>query len=137
MDKVLLTALVSAGSGLVGVIIGSILSLFGQYFLYKSENKKWQKEKRIEILRYKKENLEKKYIKYDERLRQAIQNDLIELNMGVDFMLIFPENVKKAFDKAIKNKNKAEIKSDYADVLAEERKSLLEIDKEIEEEVKK
>lgn len=40
--------------GLVGVIIGSALSWIGQYLLFRSENERWKKEKKIELLKSKK-----------------------------------------------------------------------------------
>jgi len=33
MDEILLTALISAGAGLAGVVVGSVLSLVGQYII--------------------------------------------------------------------------------------------------------
>jgi hypothetical protein len=57
MDEILLTALIGSISGLIGVLIGSILSFVGQFFIFKHENERWKKEKRIELLKSKKGRL--------------------------------------------------------------------------------
>lgn len=54
MDEILLTAIIGAGAGLVGVVVGSVLSLVGQYIIFKFEDKRWKKERKIDLLKSKK-----------------------------------------------------------------------------------
>jgi len=127
----------SAVVGLIGVIVGSIITYIGQYFLFRFEYKKWKKEEKIDFLKYQRENLERKYKECDENLVKAIFESSINIDMGAHFLVSFPENVKDAFNLAMKDhgRDNEKKRSHYMYILTEMKKSLVEFDKQIVKEI--
>ena len=123
---------------LIGVIFGGIIASIIPVVTLIYEHKKWKKGKRIENLRIKKEELEKKYEECKEKLYEGLQKEIYDTDMVFNFRSIFPKNVSEAFIKMMEDKDRStESKKDHSIlIIAEMKKSLAEIDKEIEKELK-
>lgn len=123
---------------LVGVIIGGLIVSIASVATLIYEDKKWRKEKRIENLRIKKEELERKYGECREKLYEGLQKGSYDTDMVFNFEIIFPQNVSEAFRNMMHDKDKSfEAKKKHSFlIITEMKKSLVKIDKEIEEELK-
>lgn len=128
--------------GLAGVIIGGIIGLVGQFILARFDNKKWKKEKIIENLRIKRENLEKRYSKCIPELYKSIEKETFSAEMTFEIIHTFPKNVAESFRKfSYGNLNNQEKKKEAQksvwDIIYEMKKSLSEIDEQIKLEIEK
>lgn len=84
MDSSLLIALIGSGAGIIGVIVGSLLSLIGQFLIFDFEERRWKKEKRIELLEKKRGmgvNLESYIPMSDDKIDQKIKEIIEEKNI--------------------------------------------------------
>jgi len=123
---------------LIGVIIGGLIVSIIPVVTLIYENKKWRKEKRIENLRIKKRELERKYGECKEKLYEGLKKESYDTDMVFNFEIIFPQNVSEAFKDMMHDKDKsfqAKKKHSFS-IIAEMKKSLVKIDKKIEEELK-
>ena len=123
---------------LVGVIIGGLIASITPVVNLIYKDKKWRKEKRIENLRIKKEELERKYGECREKLYEGLQEGSYDADMVFNFEIIFPQNVSEAFSNMMYDEDKSfEAKKKHSFlIITEMKKSLVKIDKEIEEELK-
>lgn len=123
---------------LIGVIIGGVIGSITTFLVLAFEYKKWKKEKRIENLRIKREELEKKYESGRKKLYEGFKKDSYDTDMVFNFEIIFPKNVSEAFKNMMYDKDKSyEAKKKHSfRIISEMKKSLAQIDKEIEEELR-
>jgi hypothetical protein len=126
---------------ILGVIIGGIIGIIGgitgQWTASFFDSKKLKKEKKIEYLRIKRNELEKKYKECSDLLYKSISEGEFEYDMIFNFRFIFPEKVLNAFDEMMEeDRNDPETNNKhFVFITAEMKKSLAEIDREIEEEI--
>jgi hypothetical protein len=132
MDISIQTALI----GLGGVAFGAVIGVVAQIILAAFDFKKWQREKRIETMRLKKADLEKKYIEWMESAAKAI----IEGTKGISHdsfskaFYFFPETVFNPtmdFMNSLATGDKKAISYNFNLVEASMNKSLVDIDQEI------
>jgi len=123
--------------GLTGVIIGGIIGTIGQIILLCFDRKKWRKEATIKHLKTKKEQLEEKYKGYMEKLYKGMEKNSYNSEMVFDFKITFPKNVSDAFENMMRDKDKSfETKKTHSFlIISEMKKSLSEIDQQIEREI--
>ncbi len=124
--------------GLIGVVVGGLIGIVGQFFINFFDNKRWEKEKRIEHLRIKRSDLELKYEKCINSLYESLESNTYNADSVFDALIFFPENVREAYmavpgnDSEITTRKKA-----VWNVSAEMKKSLVKINDQIEEEINK
>lgn len=125
--------------GLVGVVIGGIIGIIGQFTILCFDIKKWKRGEKIKYLKTKKEKLEKKYEDCMKKLYEGIKTGVYNSEMVFDFEITFPKNVSNAFNNMMKDKDKSyEAKKRHSfSIIAEMKMSLSEIDKQIEREINK
>lgn len=125
--------------GLAGVIIGGVIGIMGQFAILCFDIKKWKKGEKIKYLKAKKEELEKKYEECMKKIYEGFEKDTYNSEMVFDFEIIFPKNVSNAFNNLMKDKDKSyEAKKRHSfSIIAEMKKSLSEIDQQIEREINK
>ena len=125
--------------GLIGVVIGGVIGIVGQIIVAHFANKIWKKEKRIENLRIKRDKLEAKYNKCASDLFESLKTDLYDMDSSLDVIHSFSTNIYDAFFKVIANKKVGkpadDLKLNIGEFIAETKKSLNEIDTEIQKEI--
>ena len=136
MDPTELAIIISL-IGLCGAIVGGIIGIAGQIVLAFFDYKKWKKEKKIESLRMKRDRLEKLIEETHKRLIDGMEKDFYSSDMISNFKFIFPENVFNAFDNLMKDKDQTvENKNKhFYFIMSAIKKSLSDIDEEIEKEI--
>jgi hypothetical protein len=90
---------------LISVFIGAIISIIGQFLVNYFNYKKWQKDRLIEELKSKKENLNKEYRKIKNKLIKGVADNNYDMDMVTTINFLFTKNVQDAFNEMIKDKN--------------------------------
>lgn len=120
---------------LIGVVIGGLIGIIGQFGISFFDNKRWEKEKRIEHLRIKRSELDTKYKECMESLYESLKSNTYSTASVFDAIYFFPVDVKEAY-RNVKEDGDIEVrKKSVWNVEAEMKKSLAEIDKQIDDEI--
>ncbi len=89
--------------GLLGALVGGAIGIITQIVNSSFEDKRWKKEKTIEVLRIKKEKLEEKYHKCTEDLYNSLKTNRYEDSVFDVLVESFPKNVCDAYKNVIDN----------------------------------
>ena len=124
---------------LIGVLIGGIISIMGQFLVNHFNYKKWQKDRLIEELKSKKENLNQEYRKIKNKLIKGVRDNNYDIDMLTTIVFLFPKNIQDAFNEMVKDKNETldNRRIHLYKIMSEIKQYFVEIDKKIEEEIKK
>ncbi len=131
--------MIEAIIGLAGVVIGGIIGVSAQVFAVNIENKRWKKERVIEELKFKRNDLDKKYNEDIVKIENSLTDETVDVDVGTNVKILFPKNVLEAWHKLLDTKGKDKLTKQYAyfDLVFEMKKSLSEIDNEIKSEINK
>lgn len=122
---------------LIGVVLGGLIASIAPFLsLYFSE-KRWRKETKINHLRQKRDKLETLFEKTLDKLSTAISENSYPSDMMSDFDFIFPKEVSEKFEEMMGDKEKDDLrkKFHFYDISKAMKKSLADIDKEINNEI--
>lgn len=124
---------------LIGVIVGGLIGIVGQFLIFYFDNKKWKKERIIEVLKMRRDRLEEKYNKCIEELRKSLETNLYGDSALDTIVKTFPQRVCDAYEEVLKNtKSTPEIrKQKVAMFILETKHHLNQIDQEIIDEINK
>jgi hypothetical protein len=118
---------------LIGVVIGGLLSGLGTWITVAVQHKRWSTELRANRLQAKREKLEEASTRILDELPGAMAERSYPSKMTSEIDILFPENVTRAFNAMMSEQDKSQLKMKhhyYAIALAM-RKSLRDIDEEI------
>ena len=119
---------------LLGVIIGGVVASITPIIMIILDHKRWQRRARLEQRRLERIRLEKLFRENLKRLSKAISENSYPSDMIMDFILTMPEGVSTKFKEFLANPNKtdATCKKAFINVVTSMKKSLSDIDHEIE-----
>jgi len=120
--------------GLIGVLLGGLISALIQYGSNSSDYRKWKVDKKIELLKEKKINLKNEFKESRKLFEIGLEQDTISIDMATDMYYIFPNNVSKAFKIFIDDDDKSESskKKHYYKITKQMKIALSKIDEDIE-----
>jgi len=123
---------------LLGVVIGGFIASLTPIVTLSIEYKKWKKDKKINFLELKRDQLEKAYTKASKDITSGMIERKFTIDTLSDFDFIFPKNVSDALNNFIKDQNKSQenMRSHNYIINKEMKKSLADISKEIENNIK-
>ncbi len=116
-----------------GVVLGSVIASVLPIIHIVVDHKKWKKEKKLEVLRIKRDGLEKMFREIGSGLHEEMLKDSYSINRITDIVVLSPKPVKDAFDKMINDprKNPNNMKMHNVDISKAMKTALTEIDDEI------
>ena len=119
---------------LLGVIIGGLIASITPIVLIILDHRRWQRQASLEQLRLERKRLEKMFRENLKRFSKAISENSYPSDMIMDFILIMPGEISTKFKEFLANPQKtdATFKKTYLNVVSLMRKSLSDIDHEIE-----
>ena len=119
---------------LLGVIIGGLIASITPIIMIILDHKRWKRQARLEQRRLERIRLEKVFRENLKRLSKAISENSYPSDMIMDFILTMPEGVSTKFKEFLANPNKtdATCKKAFINVVTSMKKSLSDIDQEIE-----
>ena len=120
-------------------MVGGLISVIGQFFSLYYENKKWKKEKVLDILKVKKQDLEDKYKTSTEQLHKSFQTDTYDTDSSFNFIHIYPKDVLASFELFLKDRDENDKlkRQNLLLIFSEMKKSLADIDQKILDEINK
>ena len=119
---------------LLGVIIGGLIASITPIIMIILDHRRWKRQARLEQRRLERIRLEKVFRENLKRLSKAISENSYPSDMIMDFILTMPEGVSTKFKEFLANPNKtdATCKKAFINVVTSMKKSLSDIDQEIE-----
>jgi|GEM_PF-754845 len=119
---------------LLGVFIGGFIASITPIIMIILDHKRWQRQLKLEQLRFERQRLEKIFRVNLERLSKAIKENSYPSDMIMDFILTMPKDVSSKFKGFLANPNKTDTtgKKAYVDVVLSMKKTLSDIDSNIE-----
>jgi len=119
---------------LLGVIIGGLIASIAPIFFMILNHRRWQRQASLEQLRLDRKRLEKMFRENLKRFSKAISENSYPSDMIMDFILIMPSEISTKFKEFLANPKKTDAlcKKTYLNVVSLMRKSLSDIDHEIE-----
>ena len=119
---------------LLGVIIGGLIASVTPIIIIVLDHRRWQRQARLEQQRLERKRLEKVFRENLKRFSKAISENSYPSDMIMDFILTMPGGVSTRFKEFLANPNKtdATCKKTYINVVSSMKKSLSDIDHEIE-----
>ena len=119
---------------LLGVIIGGLIASITPIIMIILDHRRWQRQATLEQRRLERKRLEKVFRENLKRLSKAISENSYPSDMIMDFILNMPGGVSTKFKEFLANPNKtdATCKKAYINVVSSMKKSLADIDHEIE-----
>jgi hypothetical protein len=119
---------------LLGVIFGGLIACIIPIVMIILDHRRWQRQATLEHLRLERKRLEKIFRENLKRFSKAISQNSYPSEMIMDFMLIMPKEVSTKFKEFLADPKKtdATCKKALIDVVSSMKKSLSEIDHEIE-----
>jgi hypothetical protein len=119
---------------LLGVIIGGLIASITPIVMIILDHRRWQRQATLEQRRLERKRLEKVFRENLKRFSKAISENSYPSDMIMDFILTMPGEVSTIFKEFLANPNKtdATCKKAYINVLSSMKKSLSDIDYEIE-----
>ncbi len=119
---------------LLGVIIGGLIASMTPIVMLILDHKRWQRQSALEQLRFDRERLEKIFRQSLKRFSKAIAENSYPSDMIMDFILTMPNEVSIKFKEFLADPNKtdAKCKKAYINAVSSMKKTLSDIDSEIE-----
>ena len=119
---------------LLAVIIGGLIASITPIVMIILDHRRWQRQATLEQRRLERKRLEKVFRENLKRFSKAISENSYPSDMIMDFILTMPKGVSTIFKEFLANPNKtdATCKKAYINVLSSMKKSLSDIDYEIE-----
>lgn len=119
--------------GLIGVLIGGVLSGLGTWITLAIQHRRWRDELRISHLKSKRDRLEATCERVLDQLSGAMAKNSYPSNMMSDIDFLLPEGVSKIFEEmmADKEKDDSKMRGYYYGMAREMKKSMRFIDVEI------
>ena len=119
---------------LLGVIIGGLIASMTPIVMLILDHRRWQRQSKLEQLRFERRRLEKIFRENLQRFSKAITENSYPSDMIMDFILTMPKEVATKFKEflASPNKTDAECKKAYINVVSMMKKILSDIDSKIE-----
>ena len=119
---------------LLGVIIGGLIASITPIIMIILDHRRWQRQARLEQRRLERKRLEKVFRENLKRFSKAISENSYPSDMIMDFLLTMPRGVSTKFKEFLANPNKTDTtcKKAYINVVSAMKKSLSDIDHEIE-----
>ena len=119
---------------LLGVIIGGLIASITPIVMIILDHRRWQRQATLEQLRLERKSLEKMFRENLKRFSKAISENSYPSDMIMDFILTMPKEVSTKFKEFLANPNKtdATCKKALINVVSSMKKSLSDIDHEIE-----
>jgi len=120
---------------LLGVIIGGLIASMTPIVTLILDHRRWQRQSKLEQLRFEHRRLEKIFRENLQRFSKAITENSYPSDMIMDFILTMPKEVSTKFKEflASPNKTDAECKKAYINVVSLMKKILSDIDGKIED----
>jgi type II secretory pathway pseudopilin PulG len=119
---------------LLGVIIGGLIASISPIIMIIFDHRRWQRQAALQQRRLERKRLEKVFRENLKRFSKAISENSYPSDMIMDFILNMPGGVSTKFEEFLANPNKtdATCKKAYINVVSSMKKSLADIDHEIE-----
>lgn len=119
---------------LLGVIIGGLIASITPIVMIILEHRRWQRQAKIEQLRFERQQFEKRFRENLKRFSKAIAENSYPSDMIMDFILTMPKEVSTKFKEFLADPNKTDAKSKkvYINVVLAMKKILTDIDNKIE-----
>ena len=116
--------------GMVGVVIGGLIGSIMSGMQIYSEKSKWKKEKKIEILKVRKNELAGIYTNIKKSGLKVLSGDNHDSQALADLLTLCPKTVMEKYNK-LGNDEEKKKRFAYADLLVEMNRSLADLDKKI------
>ena len=119
---------------LLGVIIGGLIASITPIVMIILDHRRWQRQSKLEQLRFERKRLEKIFRGNLKRFSKAITENSYPSDMIMDFILTMPKEVSTKFKEFLADPNKTDekCKKAYANVVSSMKKTLSDIDNKIE-----
>lgn len=119
---------------LLGVLIGGFIASITPIIMTIFDYRRWQRQSKLEQLRFERQRLEKIFRINLKRLSEAVKKNSYPSDMIMDFILVMPKDVSSKFKGflASPDKTDATCKKACVDVVLSMKKTLSDIDSNIE-----
>jgi len=119
---------------LLGVIIGGLIASITPIVMIILDHRRWQRQSKIEQLRFDQRRLERIFRGNLKRFSKAITENSYPSDMIMDFILTMPQEVSTKFKEFLADPNKTDekCKKAYINVVSSMKKILNDIDSKIE-----
>ena len=119
---------------LLGVIIGGLIASMTPIVMIILDHRRWKRQSTLDQLRFERKRLEKIFRENLKRLSRAITENSYPSDMIMDFILTMPKEVSTNFKEFLVDPNKtdSECKKAYINVFSSMKKTLSDIDSNIE-----
>ena len=119
---------------LLGVIIGGLIASITPIVMIILDHRRWQRQSKIEQLRFDQRRLERIFRGNLKRFSKAITENSYPSDMIMDFILTMPQEVSAKFKEFLADPNKTDekCKKAYINVVSSMKKILYDIDSKIE-----
>jgi len=119
---------------LLGVIIGGLIASITPIVMIILDHRRWQRQSKIEQLRFNQRRLERIFRGNLKRFSKAITENSYPSDMIMDFILTMPQEVSTKFKEFLADPNKTDekCKKAYINVVSSMKKILNDIDSKIE-----
>jgi hypothetical protein len=119
---------------LLGVIIGGLIASITPIVMIILDHRRWQRQSKLEQLRFERKRLEKIFRGNLKRFSKAIAENSYPSDMIMDFILTMPKEVSTKFKQFLADPNKTDekCKKAYVNVVSSMKKTLSDIDNKIE-----
>ena len=118
---------------LLGVIIGGLIASITPIVMIILDHRRWQRQSKIEQLRFEQRRLERIFRGNLKRFSKAITENSYPSDMIMDFILTMPQEVSTKFKEFLADPNKTDekCKKAYINVVSSMKKNLYDIDSKI------
>jgi hypothetical protein len=119
---------------LIGVIIGGLIASLAPIVMLISDYRRWQRQARLDHLRFERTRLEKIFRANLKKFSQAVAANSFTSDFIMDFVLTMPKEVSASFKEFLADPDKTDAKCNQARVavVLSMKKTLAEIDGRIE-----
>ena len=119
---------------LLGVIIGGLIASITPIVMIILDHRRWQRQSRIEQLRFEQRRLERIFRGNLKRFSKAITENSYPSDMIMEFIITMPQEVSTKFKEFLADPNKTDekCKKAYINIVSSMKKTLYDIDSKIE-----
>jgi len=114
-----------------GALVGGLIAIAGSFTAQLLEHRRQNVDRRITFLRDNKAELERLYDGISENLNEGMNSGIFNVSNSMDAIYRCPTHVRDAYLKATAAKSVDEKKECFQDVIAEMKKSIVQIDNQI------